>query len=166
MSELTITEFCDRHRACHGGREWAMSTSCSTMVELWQLDDMRPEWRVWIATQRGVLDDKTLRLFSCWCARQVWNLLTDERSRHAVEVAERYAEGKATKAELAAARAAARDAAGAAIDAAGAAWAATWDAGDAAWAAARAAGAARDAAVAEQSAWLLENAKPNFEVAQ
>ena len=78
-----------------------------------------------------------LRLWGCWCVRNTpisggrttWDLLTDERSRNAVEVAEKFARGEATSEQLDAARAAAWDAAG---DAA-------WDAaGDAAWAAARA----------------------------
>ena len=101
-----------------------------------------------------------LRLFACWSVRQIWHLVTDERSRRAVEVAERHALGQATDQELAAARdaawAAARDAArDAARNAArDAAWAAAWAAArnaarDAAWAAAR--DAARDAAWA--AAW-------------
>ena len=99
--------------------------------------------RIWAATRKGMLDDRTLRLFSCKCVREVWHLLTDERSRKAVEVAERYAVGEATDEELAAAwdaaSAAARDAAGAAASAAAwdAAMAAAWDAAMAAiWAAA------------------------------
>ena len=80
--------------------------------------------------------------------RKVWNLLTDERSRTAVEVAELYIEDKATSGELRGAAWAARAAAWAARDTAGdAARAAAWAAGDAARDAAWAAGdAARDAA--------------------
>ena len=53
-------------------------------------------------------NDKTERLFACWCVRQVWHLLKDERSRNAVEVAEKYANGLATVDELTAAGAVAR----------------------------------------------------------
>ena len=64
-------------------------------------------------------NDKTARLFACWCVRHtpladgrvVWDLLTDDRSRAAVDMSERYARGGATEEELAAARAAAWDAA-------------------------------------------------------
>jgi hypothetical protein len=62
--------------------------------------------------------DRILRERACWCARQALALVPepDPRSLAAVEVAERYARGEATDAELAAARAAARAASAAAWD--------------------------------------------------
>ena len=95
--------------------------------------------------------DREKRLFAVWCARQVEHLLTDQRSRDALDVAERYARGRATREELDAAAYAADDAAYAAGD----------DAADAAadaaaYAAARADAADADARVARvaQSAEL------------
>lgn len=149
---MNLTEFLNLYDACPEGRKWALSIGCETIEQIWLRDDLKPEWRIWVASR--VLPDKDLRLFSCWCVRQVWHLLTDERSRNAVEVAERYAVGDATEEELVAARdaawAAARDAARDAAQAAAQA-AARAAAADAAWAAAQA------AAQAAQNNYLRTN---------
>jgi hypothetical protein len=61
--------------------------------------------------------DREIRLFAVWCARQVQHLMTDQRSIAVLDVAERFAKGEATQAELAAAAYAAYAAAAAAADA-------------------------------------------------
>ena len=183
---MTIKEFMDKHSACPDGRAWAEAT-CETMDDVWRW--ARPDWLLWVATRRGVLTDRELRLFAVWSASQVQRLMTDSRSLAALDVAERHANGEATDEELAAAGAAARAAARAAAwaaagDAAGAAaraaaWAAAGDAagdaaGAAAWAAAGAAAraaagaaawaAAGAAAWAAQAEWLRSYASPRWEV--
>jgi hypothetical protein len=84
---------------------------------------------------------KEWRLYAVWCARQVQHLMTDKRSIAALDIAEGYALGNNTLAELEDARAAA--------------WDAAWDAAsDAASAAARAAARAarNDASAAARAA--------------
>src|SRR5579863_10082752 len=46
---------------------------------------------------------RKLRLFACARSRKCWHLLTDDRSRTAVEVSERYADSGATIEDLRAA---------------------------------------------------------------
>ena len=85
--------------------------------------------------------DKEIRLFAVWCARQVQHLMTDKRSLDAIDVAERYANGEATDAEL-------KDA-----------WNAAWSAHDASWS--TDAWATRSAAMpaAMSAAWAAEAAR-------
>lgn len=153
MNLLTMSpaKFCTATKACAEGREFALRHA--TMADVWD-NCPRPDWLLWITDKlHQSPDDRTLRLFAAWCARNTplddgrvtGDLLTDPRSLAALEVAERYANGIATPEELAAARGAAW----------GAAWAAAWAAAeaaadaaaDAAWGAAR--GAARKAQAAQ-----------------
>jgi len=151
LLKLSPVDFCNATDACSEGRDYALTQP--TMIAVW---DNCPsvEWLLWICRKVKVKpDDRTLRLFAVWCARntplvdgrKTGDLITDPRSLAALEVAERYANGLATNDELVAARDAAA--------AAGAAWYAAWDAArDAAWDAARdAAGAAAGDAWAAQA---------------
>lgn len=83
--------------------------------------------------------DREIRLFAVEVARQVQHIMTDQRSLEVLEVAERFANGRATSKELGTSRAAAQAAAQAAS------WA-TADAAQAAADAAQAAGVAQAAA--------------------
>jgi len=167
---LNPKEFCSATDACQEGQVFA--EKYNTMAKVWDACP-KADWLLWILTAIDApANDKAQRLFAIWCARHTPMhdgrttsvLLTDPRSIEALEVAERFTHGNATKEELAAAwaaawdaaraaaGAAARDAAGAAAGAAArdAAGAAARDAaGAAAWAAAR--DAAGDAARA--AAW-------------
>jgi hypothetical protein len=164
---MTITEFCDQHNACREGRTWALSTGLTTVSDLWTHPDLKPEWRMWIFSREGVASERNQRLFAVWCSRQVQHLMTDPRSIAAIDVAERFANGEATREELesacAAARAvwaageAARAATLEAVWAAEAAEAAAWAALEATWAAGAAAWAAGEAARAAQANYLTTN---------
>ncbi len=80
--------------------------------------------------------DMDLRMFACWCARQVLHIADDSRALAAIETSERFARGLASAEELEAARAAAMAAPAAWAAAAptsqvqpwAASWGATWQA--------------------------------------
>ena len=103
----------------------AFAETCADLETVWNACD-RSDWMIWLLRRLKYDDAKVYRLYACWCVRntpladgrKVWDLLTDPRSRAAVEVAERYAVGEATLAELNEARSAAYATADAAADAA------------------------------------------------
>lgn len=57
--------------------------------------------RMW-ALIKVCMSDRTKRLYACWCAKEALKLVDspDSRSLRAIEVAEQYADGKATAEEL------------------------------------------------------------------
>jgi hypothetical protein len=159
---MTLTEFLDKHDACRDGR--VRAAVFASPEDAWQ--NCTPGDLIWAATRPCVLTDKELRLFAVFCARSVQHLLKDPRSRDAIDVAERHADGLATNDELRAAYDAAYAADACAVyadaaAAAAAAYAAVYAADAAAYAAVYAADSAADARE-QQAAWLRQNTKPNF----
>ena len=115
-----------------------------TVVDVLRVDACPEADRLWVAL-RLINDERILRLFAVWCARDALALVDapDPRSVAACDVAERYANGRATDAELAAAWSAAGSAGARRAmcwrrsAARSAAWSAAWSAAEAAaWSAA------------------------------
>lgn len=69
-----------------------------TKPEWLACDDPVPMLR--FMSTREEVSERKLRLFCCACVRRLWRLLTDERSRQAVEAVERYFDGAATVEEI------------------------------------------------------------------
>jgi hypothetical protein len=130
MSRATKQTFSDELAAmgaCGGAVDWIASNKIRTVQAAWA-KCQRADWMIWYLDKHEAWTDRERRLFACWCVRHTplgdgrttWDLLTDKRSRNAVEIAERFASGGATREELDAAGAAAgaaRDAARAAAEA-------------------------------------------------
>ena len=135
MKTLTIADIRNL-RPCHDPIKFLPETWSGTIIDILDIKECSFEDRLWVILHTEFVSDKLMRLFAVWCARQVQHLMTDARSITALDVAEKFANGLATKDELFAAwyaaRTAARDAAlDAALDAASdAAW---YAASDAAW---------------------------------
>jgi len=98
-------------KPCYDPSKYLPEGWSGTVVDVLKHDLVPPQDKLWVVLRQEILDAKILRLFAVWCARQVERLMTDERSKQALVVAEQYALGKATANELAAAWDAARAAA-------------------------------------------------------
>lgn len=105
LLSLTPYEFCRATDACAEGRDWAIMRP--DMATVWDACP-RADWMLWMLNKLGHVPQRELRLFAVWCARRTplgdgrvtGDLMTDPRSRAALDVAERYAEGDATANEL------------------------------------------------------------------
>ena len=155
-----------RPRPCYDPSRYLAEDWTGTALDVLDVTDCPAADRIWVVL--GMMSENDRRLAACCFVRRtpigdgrtVWDLLTDDRSRKAVEVAERFAVCEATERELAAAW----DAASAAANAAAwdAASAAAWDAANAAaWDAASAAASAAARGAARAAAWDAASAAAN-----
>jgi hypothetical protein len=155
---MTIDELIARFSPCGQGEKFLREQG--TLEAAWDTC-ARADWMLWLDARLDLLTPRQRAEFACRCVREtpagegtVWGLLTDDRSRRAVETAEAFMRGEATEEEL-------REAAKAAKAAERAAGAAAWEAAAwAAWAAWAAAEAARGAArAAWETAWATWEAE-------
>lgn len=121
LSAFTIEDIRKRG-PCYDPARYLPENWSGTALDVLRHAEIPPHDKLWVVCYGDIIDDKTLRLFVVWCARQVQHLMLDPRSIAALDTAEKYAHGEASREELDAAWAAAWDAAGAA------AWDAAWDA--------------------------------------
>lgn len=118
---MKLTEKLNKLHACKEAVEWCEG---KTFKQAWDTCE-RGDWMLWLAHRKmdkaGWCDLRNLTLAKARCAKLVIHLMKDKRSRKAVEVAERFGNGDATRKELDAASAAANAAYAAASAAASAA---------------------------------------------
>jgi hypothetical protein len=113
-------------------QEWQVCTDPDPMFDFLRSKDSPASRGLfgWLGPRRATApapvpyraSNRKVRLLACVCCRRIWELLYDERSREAVAVSERFADGLADTRELAAAREAAESAAGTQIQGEGVAW--------------------------------------------
>jgi hypothetical protein len=90
---ITVKEFCDKYNACKPGARWGMQFF--TMHEAYEAflhGEGDFDYMVWTYCHAVSPIDATK--FACWCVRQNWDLLIDEKSRKAIEVAEAWTRGE------------------------------------------------------------------------
>jgi hypothetical protein len=153
---MTVNELIEQFSPCPQGEKFLREQG--TLEAAWDTC-ARADWMLWLDARLDLLTPRQRAEFACRCVREtpagegtVWGLLTDDRSRRAVETAEAFMRGEATEEEL-------REAAKAAKAAERAAGAAAWET---AWATWEAEATSWDAAQALQCRLLREIAPNPF----
>ena len=92
-----MKELLKKLHACKEAREWAGD---KTWEEIYTTCH-RGDWLLWLFARANPEDKLQLILAAAHCVNTVRNLMRDERSRKAIDIAIRYGEGNATDGELA-----------------------------------------------------------------
>ena len=106
MIKLT-TDIIKSYAPCYCPTKYIPKDWSGSLVDILKMEEVSKLNRLWVA--RHAMDDKGNRLFAVWCAREALKLIPnpDPRSVEACNVAERFANGEATKEELKVAKGAA-----------------------------------------------------------
>jgi hypothetical protein len=127
MYKTISNEIIRKFQPCYDPSKYIKDENEELTVKEWvkkYMNVVTAEDILWLLLRKEFMSEKDLILFAVWCAREALKLIAnpDERSVNACNVAERYANGEATKDELDAAYIAAYDAAEAAYGVARAAY--------------------------------------------
>lgn len=90
--KMKAKQIMERLGACQEAVDWAGDR---TPEQAWA-ECQRGDWMLWYASRIGT-DLQTLTRAKVRCARLVEHLMTDQRSLDALDVAERFADGDATR---------------------------------------------------------------------
>lgn len=110
---MKLQQYLKKINACEDAVQWVGDRN---LQEAWGNCE-RGDWMLWLMQRAELCDLRKLTLAKAKCANLVRHLMKDKRSLKALNTAFAFAEGKATKGELAAAAAAAATAAAACVDA-------------------------------------------------
>jgi hypothetical protein len=163
---MKVTEFLKKKSACKSAVEWAANQD--DYKSAWESCE-RGDWMLWIAKKQGV-DIRVLTKAKVRCARLVQHLMKDKRSLDALDAAEAFADGQASRGNFDASDAAysayvdicfSADDADISMHAAAAAFAAADDTGYSSYAASDAAEAAEAAAHASADS-AADSARKNM----
>ena len=100
-------EILNRLHACDESKDWAVRFP--NTEQCWNNCE-RSDWMIWMICKLNNIDINFYKKYACFCARQNWNLFTDQRSKDSIITAEQYIEGKITIEEMQAVRNAAANA--------------------------------------------------------
>ena len=101
MKTITIKDI-EELDPCYSPTKYLSEDWTGTVLDILNVDECPIKDRFWVVLREEFIDAKTLRLFAVWCAREALKLAQnpDDMSVKAVDTAEKYANGEATREEL------------------------------------------------------------------
>jgi len=93
MKRFTINDI-RKWKPCYDPSEHLPESWQGTALDILNDDSIPFKDRLWVIMRTDLVSERLMRRFAVWCARQVQHLMVDERSIHALDVMEAYAENR------------------------------------------------------------------------
>jgi len=93
MKKFTINDI-RSWKPCYDPSEHLPESWQGTALDILNDDSIPFRDRLWVIMRPDLVSERLMRRFAVWCARQVQHLMTDQRSLHALDVMEAYAENR------------------------------------------------------------------------